>query len=64
MCVQSCLTLCNPMDCSLPGSSVHRIFQARIMEWIAFSYSRESSQPKNQTRVSCLSCIGRWILYH
>ena len=36
--LQSCLTLCNPMDCSLPGSSVHRILQARIMEWVATSY--------------------------
>ena len=40
---QSCLTLCNPMDCSLPGSSVHRIFKARILEWVAISSSRGSS---------------------
>ena len=40
---QSCLTLCNPMDCSLQGSSVHGIFQARVLEWIAFSFSRRSS---------------------
>ena len=40
---QSCLTLCNPMDCSLPGSSVHRILQARILEWVAIPFSRESS---------------------
>ena len=40
---QSCLTLCNPMDCSLPGSSVHGIFQARILEWIAIAFSRRSS---------------------
>ena len=46
---QPCPTLCNPMDCSLPGSSVHGIFQARILERIAISYSRESSQPKDQT---------------
>ena len=39
---QSCLTLCNPMDCSLPGSSVHGIFQARVLEWVAFSGSRMS----------------------
>ena len=38
--VQSCLTLCNPMDCSLPGSSVHGIFQARTLEWVAISFSR------------------------
>ena len=40
---QSCLTLCDPMDCSLPGSSVHGIFQARILEWVAISFSRGSS---------------------
>ena len=48
------------MDCSPPGSSVHRILQARILEWVAISYSRRSSHPKEQTRVS----IGRQILYH
>ena len=58
---QSCLTLCDPMDCSLPGSSVHGIFQARILEWVVISCSRGSSWPRNQT---CISCIGRWILYH
>ena len=42
-----CLTLCHPMDCSLPGSSVHRIFQARILEWVAISFSRESSTPRD-----------------
>ena len=42
---QSCLTLCGPMDCSLPGSSVHGIFQARILEQLAISYSRGSSDP-------------------
>ena len=50
--VQSCPTLCNPMDCSLPGSSVHRIFQARVLEWIAISFARGSSRPRNWTRVS------------
>ena len=49
---QSCLTLCDPMDCSLPGSSVHGIFQAIVLEWIAISFSRGSSQPRNRTRVS------------
>ena len=42
---QSCPTLCNPMDCSLPGSSVHGIFQARILEWVAISFSRRSPNP-------------------
>ena len=46
---QSCLTLCDPMDCSLPGSSVHRIFQARVLEWVAISFSRGSSPPRDQT---------------
>ena len=50
--------------CSPPASSVRGIFQARILEWGAISFSRESSQPKEQTHVSCVSCIGRQILYH
>ena len=50
---QSCPTLCDPMDCSLPGSSVHGIFQARVLEWVAISFSRGSSQPRDQTQVSC-----------
>ena len=58
--VHSCLTLCDPMDCSLPGSSVREIFQARILEWVAISFSRGSSQPKDQVQISCTS---RWILY-
>ena len=53
---QSCPTLCDSIDCSLPGSSVHGIFQARILEWIAISFSR-SSQPRNWTRVS--RTVGR-----
>ena len=48
----SCPTLCNPMDCSLPGSSVHGIFQAIVLEWIAISFSRGSSQPGDWTWVS------------
>ena len=47
------------MDCSLPGYSIHGIFQARILEWVAISFTRGSSQPKDQT---CVSCIGRWTL--
>ena len=57
---QLCLTLCNPTDCSSPRSSVHGMLQARILEWITISFSRESSWPRDETRVSC---IGRWILY-
>ena len=49
---QSCLTLCDPVDCSLPGSSVHGIFQAIVLEWIAISFSRGSTQPRDWTRVS------------
>ena len=48
---QSCPTLCNPIDCSLPGSSIHRVLQARVLEWVAISFSR-SSQPRDWTRVS------------
>ena len=52
------LTLCNPVDCSLPGSSVHEIFQAKILEWVAMPSSRGSSQPRDQNRgVSCVFCI-------
>ena len=55
---------CNPMDCNPPGSSVCGIFQATILEWVAISYSGRSSWPRNWTQVSCVSCIGRRILYH
>ena len=47
--------LCNPMDCSPPGSFVHGISQARILEWVAISFSRGSSRPRDQTQVSCLT---------
>ena len=47
------LTLCNPMDCSLPGSSVHGFFHARILEWVAISFFSRSSQTRDQTQVSC-----------
>ena len=50
---QSCLTLYNPMDCSPPGSPVHGILQARILEWVAISFSRGSYRPRDQTQVSC-----------
>ena len=58
---QSCPTLCDPMDHSLPGSSVHGILQARIPEWVAMPFSRGSSQPRDGTRVSFVSCTGRQI---
>ena len=60
LCAQSRLTLCNPIDCSLPASSVPEISQTRILEWVAMSFSRGSSWPRDGTHVSC---IGRWILY-
>ena len=56
---QLCPTLCDPMDCNPPGSSVHEIFQARILEWVAISFSRGSSQPRDRTRVSCIA--GRFF---
>ena len=69
---QLCQTLCNPMDCSLPGSTVHGIFQARLQEWVAISFSRRSSQPRDWTQVSRI--VGRcftvwatrevWIALH
>ena len=59
---QSCPTLCDPTDCSLPSFSVHGIVQARILEWVAISSSRECSQPRDQTHVSCASCTGRQML--
>ena len=49
---QSCPTLCDPMDCSLPGSSIRGILQARVLEWVAISFSRRSSQPRDRTQVS------------
>ena len=58
---KSCPTLCDPIDCSMPGSSVHGISQARILEWVAISFSKGSSRPRDWTRVSC---FGRWILCH
>ena len=51
---QSCLTLCDPMDCSLPGSSVHGIFQARILEWVAISFSRDLSDQGIEPRSPAL----------
>ena len=56
--VQSCSTFCNPMDCSLSGSSVHGILQARILEWVAIPSSRGSSQPRDPTQVSRTGIAG------
>ena len=50
----SCPTLCNPMDCSLPGSSVRGIFQARVLEWVAVFFSKRSSQPRDWIQVLCI----------
>ena len=59
---QSCPTLCYPVDCGPPGSSVHGIFQARILEWIVISFSRGSSQPRHRTQVSHIAgrCFNLW----
>ena len=56
---QACPTLCDPLDCSLTGSSVHSIFQTRILEWVAVSFSRGSPWPRNQTHISWVSCTAR-----
>ena len=56
---QSCPTLCDPMDCSRPGFSVHGIFQARVLEWAAISFSRGSSHPRDRTQVSLIA--GRFF---
>ena len=52
---QLCLTLCDPIDCSLPGSSVHGILQTRILEWVAVPVSRGTSWPRNRTSISCIA---------
>ena len=61
---KSCPTFYNPMDCSLPSSSVHGICQARILERTTIFSSRRSSQRRNWTLISWVSYIGKWILYH
>ena len=61
--LQSCPTLWDPVDCSPPGSSVHGISQARILEWVASSFSRRSSWPRDWTHISYLSWTGRQVLY-
>ena len=62
--LQSCPTLCDSMDCSPSGSSVHGTLQARTQEWVAISYSSISSQSRDWTCVYYVSCIGKWVLYH
>ena len=62
--VLSHVWFCDTMYCSPPGSSIHGIFQARILEWVALSFSRGPSWPRDWTSVSCISCFGRRILYH
>ena len=54
-----CLTLCDPTDCSPPGSSDHGILQARILKWVAMPSSRGSSQPRDKTILSYISCMKR-----
>ena len=61
---QSCPTICKPMDCSLPGSSVQGILQTRILEWVAMPSSSGSPQSRDWTHVSYISWVGRQILYH
>ena len=59
--LQLCLILCDPVDGSLPGSCVHGILKARILEWIAMPCSRASSRPRDGACVSCVSCTGRFF---
>ena len=60
--LQLCPAFCDPMDCSPPGSSVPGIFQAKILDWVAISFSRASFQLRDRTRVSCTSCTaGRFF---
>ena len=66
VCMLSCsLTLCDPMDWGLPGSSVHGIFQAKILQWVAISFSKGSSRPRDQTLVSCNAgkFFTDWVTY-
>ena len=55
--LQSCQTVYDPMDCNPPGCTIHGIFQARMPEWVAMPSSRGSSQPRDQTHISCVSCM-------
>ena len=62
--LHSHLTLCNPMDCSPPGPSIHGILQPRILEWVAMPSPSGSSRPRDQTCAYYVSCISRWVLYY
>ena len=62
--LQSCPTLCDPVDHSPPGYSVNEILQARFLEWVVMPSSRGSSWPRDRTHISCISCIGKQVLYH
>ena len=62
--LQLCPALCNPVDCSPPGSSVHGMLQARILEWVSMPSSRGSSPPSDRTQVSYVLHTGRRVLYH
>ena len=61
---QSCPTLCDPVDCSPPCSSVHGILQARVLEWVAISFTRGSSWPRDRTQVSCIVSKTLYRLSH
>ena len=63
-CVLSHSVVSDSMDCRLPGSSVHRILQARILEWVAMPFSGVSSQPRDRTRISYISCSGMQGVCH
>ena len=62
--LRSCVILCDPLDDNPPGSSVLRILQARILEWVAMSSSKGSFQPRDRTRFSYVCCTGRQVLNH
>ena len=59
-----CPALLGPIDCSPPGSSIHGISEARILEWVAISFPRGTSQSRDQAHITCVSSTGRWVLYH
>ena len=62
--LQLCLTLWDHLDCSPPGSSIHGALQARVLEWVTLPFSRGSSQPRDRTHISYVSCTDRQVLYH